>query len=442
MQPVPYQDKYDHYAERVKAAGKLIAVRPHYASEKDAATHVSEQLLALNFNYGSVDNTTKPRGMNSITPSQVRRQVNNLLAKHILQDQQKATSSAIAPGQTNTAAATPSHNDVQTRRPAMLRRKRKHDACIRAGLPRHELLTPDNRQAHITKALEAVKHKNSYETEDDLFNHIKGQLGSSREYTFPLFTNSEDFDTRNMIVKGVTDHLLKTNVITIRSCPTLLHPPNKRNIRVDDAKPPPTSLIFQLLPENAMMVASEPGQTNTAAATLSHTVNPGTYSSHSQPETPRYPSGVGPSFTRQAQVVHESRAAQSEPTSTLARINQVVLKSGVARPRLSTRPYARTVVSSPMAQAARPVILVVAAELSRASPDSHIISQQSLVSSSAMLGGHAETGHQGPLYINPALRTTSSSSHADTMGQNQIHGEYMMSGALQEPHIDKKSKRY
>jgi hypothetical protein len=281
MQPVPYQDKYDHYAERVKAAGKLIAVRPHYASEKDVATHVSEQLLALNFNYGSVDNTTKPRGMNSITPSQVRRQVNNLLAKHILQDQQKATSSAIAPG-----------------------------------------------------------------------------------------------------------------------------------------------------------------QTNPAAATLSHTVNPGTDSSHSQPETPCYPSGVGPSFTRQAQVVHESRAAHSEPTSTLARINQVVLKSGVARPRPSTRPYARTVVSSPMAQAARPVILVVAAELSRASPDSHIISQQSLVSSSAMLGGHAETGHQGPLYINPALRTTSSSSHADTMGQNQIHGEYMMSGALQEPHIDQKSKRY
>jgi hypothetical protein len=104
----------------------------------------------------------------------------------------------------------------------MSRRQRKDNARLRAGLPRHELLTPDNRQAYILEALEAIKHKNSYATEDDLFNHIQGQLGSNSEYTFPRFINTDDFDTKNVIIKGVKDLLLRTNVITIKSRPTLL----------------------------------------------------------------------------------------------------------------------------------------------------------------------------------------------------------------------------
>jgi hypothetical protein len=185
--------------------------------------------------------------------------------------------------------------------------------------------------------------------------------------------------------------------------------------------------MFQLLQENAIIAANAPDQPSNTAE-----------SSRPPPEE---------------QVSLESQAARP----IIARTNQVVHKSGVAHTRPSSRPHRKKAV--PIAQGARPVVPAVNQEQSphpHTSPVAPIVNQEqslhprtSPVFSDAMLSGPMARVARPVLvtYINPALLTTNSTSMpscANTMdqgqnqGQNQTHGKYIMSRALQEPHLGKK----
>lgn len=99
MATVPYHRKHELQASRADAARLLLpSMGTTYASLGDVTADVAQQLSAINFRYGTVYNTTKPRGSSSIVPSQVRRQIHCMVAKHIWEAQS-------APTPTNSATA-------------------------------------------------------------------------------------------------------------------------------------------------------------------------------------------------------------------------------------------------------------------------------------------------------------------------------------------------
>jgi hypothetical protein len=250
------------------------------------------------------------------------------------------------------------------------------------------------------KALEAIKHKNSYETEDDLFNHIKGQLGSNGEYTFPRFTNSDDLDTRNMIVKGVKDLLLKTNVIVIRSRPTLLsRSQNEKTIHIDESMLPPANSIFRVLQENAMIAASEPGQTPNSGASL-------------LPGTSRHPSVAG-----LTQVANSSTTRAAHPN---------VANPDVTRPENANRDIPMITLdqslssSAPTQSAAGPAALYI--DHSTWMPTDYIMPGALLAPPTTPHLEMSRPAHETPGFTAPPH--TRPSVHADSV---------LLSGAFQAP---------
>lgn len=89
MSTVPYAARCLHYAERANAAQPLVTFRASYNNLKDVQANVVDQLQSANFQYGEIDNTSKPQGTSSVPPSQVRRQVQLLLARPVWEAQQQ-----------------------------------------------------------------------------------------------------------------------------------------------------------------------------------------------------------------------------------------------------------------------------------------------------------------------------------------------------------------
>jgi hypothetical protein len=75
MATVPWDRRYDLYAQRAADALPLLRFQPTYHSFQAVATDVGLQLAAINFAYGVITNQNKPEGQEPIPPSEVRRQI-------------------------------------------------------------------------------------------------------------------------------------------------------------------------------------------------------------------------------------------------------------------------------------------------------------------------------------------------------------------------------
>ncbi|KAH7066554.1 hypothetical protein FB567DRAFT_261000 [Paraphoma chrysanthemicola] len=111
------------------------------------------------------------------------------------------------------------------------RRFRAKKAQIRNNDEPKAYFTPEAKQSSISSAIQCIRHKGSFRSISAFEDHIRGQLGSSQDYSYPQFTDASSIEVESFIVTGIFERL--RDVVEIMD---------------EEEEPMPTSTKFTPLP--------------------------------------------------------------------------------------------------------------------------------------------------------------------------------------------------